>query len=54
VYDIDVHRNIRLSEVIVSNILDSDHIQIFFYFLDHIRTRNLSDPVDKFTDCERF
>jgi hypothetical protein len=54
VLDIVVHKNVRLSEVIVSNILDSDHIPIIFHFLDHNRSRNLSDPVDKFTDWEWF
>jgi hypothetical protein len=54
VLDIVVHKNVRLSEVIVSDILDSDHLQIIFHLLDYIRSRNLSDPVDKFTDWERF
>jgi hypothetical protein len=31
-----------------------DHLPIVFHLLDHIRTRNLSDPDDKFTDWERF
>jgi hypothetical protein len=52
--DIVVHKNVRLSVVIVSNILDSDYIPIVFNLLDHVKTRKLSDPVDKFTDCERF
>jgi endonuclease/exonuclease/phosphatase (EEP) superfamily protein YafD len=52
--DIVVHKNVRLSEVIVSDILDSDHLPIIFHLLDHIRRRNVSDPVDKFTDWERF
>jgi hypothetical protein len=49
-----VHRNVQLSEVIVSDILDSDHLPIIYHILDHVRTRNPSDPVDKFTDCKRF
>jgi hypothetical protein len=53
VLDIVVHKNVRLSEVIVSDILDSDHIPVFFHLL-HIINRNLSDPVNKFTDWERF
>jgi hypothetical protein len=52
--DIILHKHVRLSEVIVSDILDSDHLTIVFHLLDHIRTRNRSGPVDKFTDCERF
>jgi hypothetical protein len=50
VLDIVVHKNVRLSEVSVSDILDSDHLPVIFHLLDHIRTRNLSDPVDNFTD----
>jgi hypothetical protein len=54
VFDIIVHKNVRLSEVIVSDILDSDHLPILFHSLDHFRSRNLSDSVGKFTDWERF
>jgi hypothetical protein len=54
VIDIFVHKNVRLSELIVSDILDSYHLSIVFHLLDHIRTRNLSEPVDKFTDCVRL
>jgi hypothetical protein len=52
--DIVVQKNIRMSEVIVSDILDSDQIPTVFHFLDHIRTWKLSDSVGKFTDWERF
>jgi Na+/phosphate symporter len=38
----------------MSGCLDSDHLPIVSYLLDHVNTRNLSDPVDKFTDWERF
>jgi hypothetical protein len=34
--------------------MDPDHLPIIFHLLDHVRTRDLSDPVDKFTDLERF
>jgi hypothetical protein len=54
VLDIVVHENVRLSEVIVSDFLDSDHLPIVFHILDHVRTRNLSEPTKKFTDWERF
>jgi hypothetical protein len=54
VLDIVVHKNIRLSNAIVSDILDSDHLQIIFYILDHVRTKNVSAPLEKFTDWERF
>jgi hypothetical protein len=49
VLDIVVHRNIRLSNVIVSYILDSDHLPIVFHILDHVRTTKLSEPTEKFT-----
>jgi hypothetical protein len=29
-------------------------VPIVFHLLDHIRTVNLSDPVEKFTDWKRF
>jgi hypothetical protein len=44
VFDI-VHKNVRLSEVISSDILDSEHLPIVFHLLDHFRTRKLLDPV---------
>jgi hypothetical protein len=34
--DIVVHKNVRLSGVIVSDILDSDHLPIVFHLLDHV------------------
>jgi hypothetical protein len=52
--DIVVHKNIWLSEVIVSEILDSDHLPVVFHLLGYVRTQSLSDLVDKFTDWERF
>jgi hypothetical protein len=54
VLDIVVHKNVRLSEDTVSDILDSDDLPVVFHLLDHIRTTNLSDSVDKFTHLERF
>jgi hypothetical protein len=54
VLDIVVHKNIRLSNVIISDILDSDHLPIIFHILDHVRTHNLSAPAEKFTDWERY
>jgi hypothetical protein len=52
--DIVVHKNIRLSNVIVSNILDSDHLPIIFHILDHVRTKNVPAPLEIFTNWERF
>jgi hypothetical protein len=54
VLDIVVHKNIRLSNVIVSDILDSNHLPIIFHILDHVTTNNVSAPLEKFTDWERF
>ncbi|PNF41415.1 hypothetical protein B7P43_G14387 [Cryptotermes secundus] len=54
VLDIVVHKNIRMSEVVVSDILDSDHLPIVFHILDHVKISNLSEPIEKFTDWERF
>jgi hypothetical protein len=54
VLDIAVHQNVRLSEVTVLGILDSDHLPIMFSILDHVKAREVSDPVEKFTDWERF
>jgi hypothetical protein len=54
VLDIEVHQNITVSDVIVSDILDSDHLPIIFHILDHVKISNLSDPIEKFTDWERF
>jgi hypothetical protein len=52
-FHIVVHKNVQVSEVTVSDILDSDQLPIVFRLLDHFRTRNLSDQVDKFKDWER-
>jgi hypothetical protein len=54
VLDIVVHKNIRLSNVIVSDILDSGHLATTFHILDHVRTLNFSPPIEKFKDWERF
>jgi hypothetical protein len=54
VLDIVVQKNVWLSEVIVSDILDSDQPPIAFHLLGHDRTTNISDPVDKFTDWEKY
>jgi hypothetical protein len=54
VLDIVVHKNIRLSNVIVSDILDSGHLPIIFHILDHVRTKTISAPHEKITDLERF
>jgi hypothetical protein len=52
VLDIVVHKNIRVSDVTVSNILD--HLPIIFHILDHVKIINLSETSEKFTDGDRF
>jgi hypothetical protein len=47
-----VHRNDRLSEVTVTNILDSAEIPMIFSILDPVRTSEGLDPVEKLTDWE--
>jgi hypothetical protein len=54
VLDIVVHQNIRVSDVVFSDILDLDHLPIIFHILDRVNIRNLSDPIEKFTDWERI
>jgi hypothetical protein len=54
VLDIVVHENVRLSEPIVSDTVHSDNLLIVFHLQDHVITRNLSNPVDKFTDWKWF
>jgi hypothetical protein len=57
VLDIVVRKNVLLSEVTVSyilNILVSGYLPIVFHLLDHVRTRNPSEPGDSFTDWGWF
>jgi hypothetical protein len=54
VFNIVVHQNIRLSGVIVSDILDSDLLPVVFHILDHVKTKNLSEPVEKFAVWKWF
>jgi exonuclease III len=42
---IAVHKNIRLSDVTVSEVLESDHLPIMFHILDHVRTKQISKPL---------
>jgi hypothetical protein len=46
VLNITVHQNIRLSEIIVTNILDSDYLPVMSGILDAVRTREALDPVE--------
>jgi hypothetical protein len=52
--DIVVHKDVRLSEARVLDIIDSDHQRIIFYILDPITAREILYPVEKITDWERF
>jgi hypothetical protein len=54
VLDIVVHKDVWLSEVRVLDIMDSDPLPIMFCILDHITARKILDPVEKFTDWEKF
>jgi hypothetical protein len=38
VLDIVMHKNVRLSEIIVSDIMESDHLPIVLHLLNHVRT----------------
>jgi hypothetical protein len=50
VLDIMVYRNIRLSDVTVSDVLDSDHLPILFHILDNFSARDIFTPVEIHTD----
>jgi hypothetical protein len=54
VLDIMVQQNIKLSDVIVSDILDSVHLPVIFHILDHVKIKNLSEPIEKFKDWDLF
>jgi hypothetical protein len=54
VLDIVVHQNIRASDVIVYDILYSDHLPIIFHILDHVKSRNPLETIEKFTDWDWF
>jgi len=44
VLDNAVHRNVRLSDVTVSDTLESDHLLTPFHILDHVSTRDILAP----------
>jgi hypothetical protein len=52
VLDNVVHKNIRISNVF--DILGSDPLPIVFYTMDPVRTTKVLEPIEKFTDWERF
>jgi hypothetical protein len=49
-----VHKGVRLSEVRVLDIMDSVYLPIMFCILDDIKARKILNPVEIFSDCERF
>lgn len=52
--DVVVHQHILLSEAIVTDFLDSDHLPIMFRILEFVRTREAFDLVEKLTDWDLF
>jgi hypothetical protein len=54
IIDTVVTKNIQLSDVTVPDILDSDHLPIFFTILDHVRAKDNLNRVEKFRDWEWF
>jgi hypothetical protein len=54
VLNIVVHQNIRVSDVILSEILESYHLPIVIHILDHVKIWNFSEPIEKFTAWNRF
>jgi hypothetical protein len=54
VLDMVVHQNMRVSGIIVSDILDWDHLPIIFHILDRVKFRILSELIEKFTDWNGF
>jgi endonuclease/exonuclease/phosphatase (EEP) superfamily protein YafD len=54
VLDLVFRKVVWLSEVRMLIIMDSDHLSIMFCIMDYIKDREMLDPVEKFTDWERF
>jgi hypothetical protein len=48
-----IHQNVCLSQAIVTNILDSDHLPVMFSIRDHVRMREALDTDGRLTDCFR-
>jgi hypothetical protein len=53
VLDIVVHRNVRLLDVTVSDVLNSD-LLILFHILDHVSARDFLASVEIYTDWNGF
>lgn len=50
VLGIVVHQKVRLSEVIITDILGSDRLPVMLTILDAVRARKAFDPVEVLTD----
>jgi hypothetical protein len=44
--DIVIHQNVRLSDISLSEVMDSDHLTVFFHILDSVSARDSSAPVE--------
>jgi hypothetical protein len=49
-----VHRNVCLSDVTVSDVLESNHLPVFLHILDNFITTDSSASVETRTDTKRF
>jgi hypothetical protein len=45
-----IHQNIHLPNITVSDVMDSDHLPIFFHILEHVSARNILTLVEIHTD----
>jgi hypothetical protein len=54
VFDIVLHRNVVLSNIIFSDIQDSRHPPIIFHILDRVTFSYIQNRVEKFSDWEWF
>jgi hypothetical protein len=54
VLDIEAHKNVGLSDVTIPDVLDTHHMPTVSHVLNDVRTRNLSELPEKFTNWERF
>jgi hypothetical protein len=54
IFDIVIHQNVRLSDVTVSDVLDSDHLPVIFNILDYVSARDPLAWVGARTDWDLF
>jgi hypothetical protein len=53
VFDIMLNKNVRLSDVMDSDIVKLRHLSNFFHILDHVRATDILIRVEGFTQWER-